>query len=130
MLETSHTEGPRHPEAEEIVKVFQEYMEPILLKWLGMTPRPDHAELNKMCQTPWLIWNATVAQSAVQGGALDTILDDMRAMMQTPEESSLIDFWIARKNGEFAKHRFVFGEFEYYADQEGDLMCRVHGRPV
>ena len=89
--------------------VFQDYVEPILLDWIKMDPRPSYRNLNKNLRFPWTIWNAVVLSDFYPKADDKNMIDWMRKLMcKRPEEKALAEWWIDRKRTEFRKYRYPF----------------------
>ena len=108
--------------------VFQDFLEPFLVEWRDMKPRPNMKQLNEWLRTPWAIWNAVVYQDFYPKSENHDLLNEMRRqalVSQLPEADGLIEFFVVRKRYEFAKFRYLFGEYDFYQKNDGEFYCRA-----
>ena len=124
----TNTMPPKLLHGRAVSEVFQDFMEPLLIEWRDMRPRPSLKRLNEMLRTPWCIWNAVVFHDFYPNADKHRLLDDLRRrILQGPEPGAIamIDVFIERKRSLFGQFRYLFGEFEFYKAKDGEIRCRA-----
>jgi hypothetical protein len=106
-------------------EIYQDYLEPFMIEWATMKPRPPTDELNKMCQMPWSVWNTVVMEDFYPESNFSVRTNDITNLLPRPEMKGMIDFWSHRKRTDFGKFQFLFGECLFYVNAQGEHRCRA-----
>ena len=110
--------------------VFQDFVEPLVIEWSQMSPRPSIDELNKMCRFPWTVWNAIVYKDfcpdAIEMDCIEW-MHRLLAQNDTVKASghAVLDLFVRRKREMFGEYRYLFGNAEFYRSPEGEMRCRA-----
>lgn len=121
---------PQTPEllrGQPVSGVYQDYVEPLVVNWANMRPRPSIAKLNHLCTVPRTIWNMVVLNDFYPQVATGAINDEMRSITATsdPAMPALVEFWTERKRSLFGKFRYMFRNAEFYQKANGEIRCRA-----
>lgn len=118
-------EGERLAMGKPVSLVYQDYVEPIMLEWVKMKPRPSYDELNKMLTVPWTIWNAVVLEDFYPEANDEGFMSQIHTLLGKGPVKGLVDWWIERKRRDFGKYRYMFGECLFYETKDGESRCRA-----
>lgn len=105
--------------------VYQDYVEPIMLEWVKMKPRPSYDELNKMLTFPWTVWNAVVLEDFYPDAEGKNLFNMMHTLVGKGPEKAFVDWWIDRKREHFGQYRYLFGNCAFYENKDGESRCRA-----
>lgn len=107
--------------------VYQDYVEPLVVEWATMRPRPNIGELNRLCRVPWTVWNGVVLADFYPQVPTEATVERIRSQVagNDPAATALVEFWIERKRSLFEQFRYLFGKAEFYQAPSGEVRSAV-----
>ena len=111
-----------------VSEVWQDYIEPLVISWNDVRPRPSVEDLNQMCQVPWTIWNAVNYHDYYPKAGMSHLLEAARQLIRQsaePQAAAMVDWYIARKREKFGEFRYLLGDCAFYEAADGEIRCRA-----
>lgn len=110
-----------------VSEVYQDYVEPLILEWADMDPRPSVSDLNEKCRFPWTVWNSVVLTDFYPENSMVVRVEELRRLVSDapPAAQALVEFYITRKRSLFAEFRYMFRNCEFYQKLDGEIRCRA-----
>lgn len=107
--------------------VYQDYVEPLVLEWANMDPRPSVSDLNEKCRFPWTVWNSVVLTDFYSENSVIGRVEELRRLISDGPATAqaLVEFYITRKRSLFAEFRYMFRNCEFYQKDDGEVRCRA-----
>lgn len=116
-------------------EAFMEYAQPFLTTLLrdraekGIHETPSLEEIESILKTPWLIWNAIVAET-VPGNKINFLewMDRLIPNHIPDSTRQLFESLKTRKRKHFSQYQYYLGEYKLYYDQNNEIRIRVEAR--
>lgn len=112
---------PKELKDRKASEVFLEYANPYLKMYLEERGKATADEIKEVLKLPWIVWNAVVMQD--KKNKIDFMTSIRLAIKNLPMGANmLIESMMERKLKEFAKYRYMLGNFNLRFDESGQEM--------
>lgn len=109
-------------------EVFLEYVNPYIQMYLEEKGKATLDEIEEMLKLPWIVWNAIIMQD--KKSKVDFMTSIRLAIKNLPAGANmLIESMIDRKLKEFAKYRYMLGDFNLrFNESEQEVILSIEAR--